>query len=701
MTVSSLSTALSGLKAAQSSINVVSTNITNASTEGYTRKTLPQQALVTQAGEGLGVQVQEAVRKVDAALLRDMFDQKSVSEAAGVKEAFLSRLMDFHGSTDAGNSISTQMADLKDTFAELSASPDDAVLLNSVVSQARSTATKFNDMSGYLTKLRNDTQTELRSVVDSVNNTLDRIADLNKQISSMSVQGRSTASLEDQRDVAMQELSQYMEVKYYNSGNGKISVMTNEGATLVNEEARHFQFEPTPLGTNSSLENGGAAQLTLKGANINIDMTEKEMGGQMQALLELRDQTLPQYTAQLDELAQKTATRFAEQGLNLFVDENGKVPANVAPPNPVDYVGFAEQMRVNDAVIENPNLIRTGTSGEAVQDGSNTVVDRVLEFTFGNARFYQSKGTTDISSGTIFNAAGLEQKGQMVGNRDLTEYNPLTEHPDIDAGTSFTVDTGSGPVSVTVGATDGATDLVNNINTAAGSNIARLNGMGQLVIEANADITIADSTMGTAGLNALGLSAGTTAAKNPQFNVQVGQESPVTITIEPGDTQADLLNDLNAIDGITASLSPGGELLIQTLDGNGVNRGKLTMNDGLGSPLNTMGVKTSAVSHAAFRNQNLGPDANIKSGISGVTTLTDFSKSMIAVQSEDHARAASESENSSVFFNTLNERFLNETGVDIDQELTELIKFQTAYTAATQLISASEEQFDELIAALR
>jgi CheY-like chemotaxis protein len=101
-----------------------------------------------------------------------------------------------------------------------------------------------------------------------------------------------------------------------------------------------------------------------------------------EALLELRDQTLPQYHAQLDELAQKTSMRFAEQGLTLFTDEDGNVPAHVAPPATVGYNGFSEKMQVNADVMQDHSLIRTGTNGETVLDGSNAIIDRVLEFAF-------------------------------------------------------------------------------------------------------------------------------------------------------------------------------------------------------------------------------------------------------------------------------------------------------------------------------
>ncbi|MGM0423052.1 MAG: flagellar basal body rod C-terminal domain-containing protein, partial [Pseudomonadota bacterium] len=365
------------------------------------------------------------------------------------------------------------------------------------------------------------------------------------------------------------------------------------------------------------------------------------------------------------------------------------------------YNGYAENIQVNADIVQDNSLIRTGTNGEAILGGSNAIVDRILEFTFGDSKYYEATGSVDISAGTVFGSTGIEQSAQVVGTTDLNDYTPLETHPDIDAGDQFSIDTGGGAVTVTVNAGDGPTDLVNSINTAVGAGTARLNDLGQLVIEGNDDITVADVSLGAAGLDALGHSAGTTAADNPSFSIQVGQQSPVTINIEPTDTQADLLADLNAVPGVTASLNGSGELVIEPLDSNGISHGRLTLDDGLGLPLKAMGVKTARVGHTPFRTQNLGVDGNINTEITGNSKLEGFGKSMISFQAEQHAQAESEAERSSTFYNTLNERFLNETGVDIDQELTELIKFQTAYTAATQLIQASEKQFNDLMNSLR
>ena len=118
-------------------------------------------------------------------------------------------------------------------------------------------------------------------------------------------------------------------------------------------------------------------------------------------MLNLRDKALPTYAAQLDEFSQKLADRFQNEGLKLFTDPNGNVPLNVANPGLVGYVGFSSTIQVNDAVVTDPTLIRSGTTGNAELSGSNEVVRRIAQYTFGLYQYKQAQGTFNIAAGAL------------------------------------------------------------------------------------------------------------------------------------------------------------------------------------------------------------------------------------------------------------------------------------------------------------
>ena len=139
--------------------------------------------------------------------------------------------------------------------------------------------------------------------------------------------------------------------------------------------------------------------LLLSGNDVTAQITTGSVGAQ----LTLRDQTLPVAQAGLDEFAATLASRLNNQGLALFTDPAGNVPAAASPPAPVqsNYVGFSGTIQVNPAIVASPNLVRDGTHAVAGsptgasaftpnpapsaggQAGFDTLINRVLVYAFG------------------------------------------------------------------------------------------------------------------------------------------------------------------------------------------------------------------------------------------------------------------------------------------------------------------------------
>lgn len=689
MSLQSINTALTGLKAAQQAINVASNNIANASTPGYTRKILPQEANFA-GDQSFGVRINAIVRNVDQNLIRSLIGQNSTVESLTVREEYLARIQEFHGPAEAESSIGAVLSNLKDDFIKLASEPESNILLGAVVDSAQNTANQFNRFSNLLQELRNNAQRDISASIQETNAALEEIADINRKIIRLPAAGISPADLEDRRDVALQTVAKNLDVTFFEADNNKIYVLTKTGHTLADENARQLVFQPTRVDANNFYPGGGSEGIYIDSTS-GVELTGTPLSGRIGQLITLRDETLTQYQAQLDELAQKTAERFADQGLALFTDAVGNVPPSVAPPGLVSYSGFAGEIRVNSAVVNDNTLVRSGTTGATVPVGSTEIIRKVIDFTFGDFSSEQAVGTVDISGGTIYANAGLSQFARVIGTTNIAQFTALEDDPNITAGNQFTIDTGSGPQLITINAADTATDLVNNINLAL-PGTARLNGLGQLVLENTADITIADISMGAAGLSALGLSTGTTTATDPSFTIQSGINNPVTIPIAPGDTSVELLAALNAVPNISASLGGSGELIINATQG-----GDITFADGQGNPIQALGVTVTGIPHTAFRQDNLGPNAATSTELINYTGLVKYAQGMIALQGEVHNDTQVKLENEKIFFNTLETRFSNDSGVDIDQEVAKLIHLQTAYSANARAISISEQLFNTLL----
>lgn len=691
MSTVSLNAALSGLKAAQSALNTVSTNIANASTPGYTRKILPQETVLI-GGMGVGVKTGGLIRNVDTTLLKDIFKQTSVSQGALVKQTYLDRIQDFHGASEAEQALSAKLGRLEDAFANLSASPNDSLLLSQVVNAATTVANSFNDFSELIGDLRTQAETEISTYADEVNIQLEKIAALNIQISNQYHAGQSTADLEDQRDIALRAVSEYMQVSTYVNQDNVMVVSTKQGQLLADTSAQRLVFSQNVNMSATDYYPGG----NLSGLHINnaggIEITSTAIGGKIGALFAMRDTTLPTYQAQIDELAQKMAERLDSLGLRLFTDNAGNVPASTAPPTPVTYSGFAADIQVNRNIVNDPTLIRSGTNGGVANTGSSDVIDRISEFGFGDFMRQDAIGTVDISAGTIFAATGMTQTNTVTGNVNLNDYTPdLGAAPNITPPVSFTLTVGGVPNNITINPGDTPADLANSIN-AAFPGTASINSLGQLSLNATSDITIADNTIGAAGIADLGLSFNTFPASDPSFTVQVGSQSPVTINIAATDTQTELLAALNAVPGLTATIGVGGVLELTPDEG-----GSLTLSNSNGTPVNDLGLALTNVAHTSFRQNNLGPSGTLSTGLPASGDISDFATRLISAHASDYNGAESMAEQEEAYLATLDARNATISGVDIDQEIAELIRLQTAYTAAARMISATEEMFNQLL----
>jgi flagellar hook-associated protein 1 len=186
-----------------------------------------------------------------------------------------------------------------------------------------------------------------------------------------------------------------IDVKSFSQPNGDVLLLTGGGLNLpIHGTANPLSIANATIGASAFYPGGGVPALTLNG----IDVTKQVSTGEIGANLTLRDTTLPTDQAELDEFAQNLASRFDSQGLRLFTDPNGTVPAAGVPVQ-APYVGFANIIQVNPAVSSSPALVRDGTQAVTGSPtgpssftpnpaggpaGFATMITRVLDYSFGD-----------------------------------------------------------------------------------------------------------------------------------------------------------------------------------------------------------------------------------------------------------------------------------------------------------------------------
>lgn len=778
MATGALGSALSGLNIAQQQLNVISNNIANASTEGYTRKILPQSAQAIN-GEYVGVLPEILTRYVDTNLQRDLWTQVSVASSATIKADYLSNVEEIHGGITSQTNISSSLSNLRDSFSSLSDDPSDFFLQESVVTAAQDTAKRINGFADFLTQQRNDVIDDITETIDRTNALLEQIAGFNAQIIGSSNVGRSTAHLEDLRDSAIEELSSFMEVSYFRRGDGAIILQTARGNLLADQQAIELTYAQAPAGA-SSYYPGSINGIFIGDPNESpnaLDITsELKVGGKLGGLLELRDDIFPEYIAQIDELAHKLALRFDEQGLRLFTDPSGLIPANTDPNTltntPVEYVGFASNLEVNSSILADFTLIQAGTlttRDQPIPAGSNELVQRIIEFTFGENEYEIAEGTKDLNSviappnDTVQNWLGLSSQNTLTGGVDLTAYGavnineasgapyfPLGGPPPyadtfnirlfngVDDTGLVAIDLDAAVAAYPIGGavTDAGEQLrlhlQDEINLAiAATSISAtvsITPYGQIQIETNSNVEIDSGSMGDDGLDFLGLAAGTYNAEDPYIDIEIGNNGAQRVYIDSDDTLTDFLDKLN----YNGPIDPGGGVLglyaeVDAITGfitirpgtDNTPSGDFTYGGGLritGGPFTALGAAdgvttdgtpiieaifgvpdpVTSVAHAPYKTTNLGPNLEQSTSINTGTTLIDFAQKMINRQITDLQIVRSTVEEEKLFENTLKTEILDLSGVNVEEELAQMIVIQNAFSAAARTIGVIDELFDEL-----
>jgi flagellar hook-associated protein 1 len=415
-----LAIATGGLDAVTRALAVVSQNVANASTSGYAREIANQESL-SAGGVDAGVRTLPTTLAVNAQLQSDLLAQNATVAGLTTTQSALQAIDPVLGTPGGGTDLSSMLAKLSDAFSTLSNDPSDATQQTAVVTAAGNLAQSINTLSDAYATQRQTAQDGIVSEIGTLNGALATIGTLNTQIMSLQAGGQSTAGLENQRNAAVQTVSSLVGVQTLQQSNGNLLLYTKSGLSLPTDGKSNgtgpFTTQAATLGAGSSYPGGGIPGIMLNGVDVTNGMT----GGQIGANITLRDSMMPTDQAELDEFAQGTASRFQAQGLTLFTDPTGTVPAGGGTPVQSTYVGFSTTIQVNPAVQANTALVRDGTQAVAGSTtgasaftpnpsngpaGFSTLINRVLDYALGN----------DVQAGVAqpaFNTAGLGATGNL------------------------------------------------------------------------------------------------------------------------------------------------------------------------------------------------------------------------------------------------------------------------------------------------
>ena len=312
-----LSAAKDALITSQYAIDVVSHNVTNVNTPGYSRQSpiISAKDPATYAGlvMGRGVEMEEIVRNTDSFIETRLRERNADLASMSEKEVYFSALEGiFNESSDL--SLSAQFADFWNAWNDLSNNPSGNAERNALYEMGSLLTQSFRNLSGDLDQFKREINLALEAGVEKVNQITTEIASLNQEIVAQEAAGNAN-DLRDKRNALLSELSEYLDIKSFEYDNGTITVMTSGGYSLVDKAASYT----LSMDAGNIMWEGSGGML--------VNMSDRISGGKLCGWLDMRNEVIPKYEADLSELAKATifeVNKIHSQGVGLEVFQAGQ-----------------------------------------------------------------------------------------------------------------------------------------------------------------------------------------------------------------------------------------------------------------------------------------------------------------------------------------------------------------------------------------
>lgn len=649
-----LGTAVSGLIAYQRALAVTGHNTANVNTPGYSRQRVELDTRIPSGSTfgfiGNGVAISTISRAYDQFVTAQLRTTTSSSSQLDAHYSFARQIDNIVADTQTG--LAPALQAFFNSVSEVSNNPSSTATRQVMLSQADALINRFIYLDDRLADLQASANTQVRAAITDINSYTQSIAGLNQQIfDQQGLQaGQPPNDLLDQRDEAIRKLSELMSVNVVAQDNGMLNAYTSDGQILVlgnsssTLSALQNEFDPTNLDIGLSVGGGAIANIT-----------NAISGGTLGGTLEFRDGLLQDVRNELGRIAVGFSVAFNDQH-RLGLDMSDQLGGD-----------FFSDLSTQDSISGRNNNVATDyTFTSTITDiGALKASDYRIDYSGGTYSMIR------LSDNTI------------VGNSVTPTFN-------LTATEGFTVSSVGTAISngdsfllrVTSRAAGGIGIEVSNVNEIAAAapvrTIANLSNTGsgritQGSVSNTTNLPLAGSITLTFNPNALG-------AGIPGFTVTGGPGG--TIAYDPATESGGKTFTFAAYGGFTFDISgtpaSGDTFVIQSnLGGAGDNRNARAL-----AQLQTLPIMVNGAT---------GPTLSI----SGMYSQLVSDVGARTRQSEINSKAQN------TLLTQAQEAWGNKSGVNLDEEAANLIKYQQIYQASAQVVTAATVIFESLLGALR
>jgi flagellar hook-associated protein FlgK len=285
-----------GLKAlltSQTALESIGHNVANANTPGYSRQRLEisssRSVLLRGLSLGNGVQADVVRRTTDALINKRLTLQGSARSRLETRLGGLSQVEALLG--EPGElGLSSLVNRFFENLSSLAAAPGERLHRTGVVESAGQMTAQLHQLVEGFAGLRSDTGEQIAAQVDRVNVLNRRILGLNREIARTEAAQSPANDLRDQRELALRELGELLDVTYHEDGSGAVQVYTQGRFLVGRDSVQELSSTTTP---------DGEVTLRLEGE----DRPLEARGGSIGGLLHLGRSYLPGLTDDLDRFS--------------------------------------------------------------------------------------------------------------------------------------------------------------------------------------------------------------------------------------------------------------------------------------------------------------------------------------------------------------------------------------------------------------
>jgi flagellar hook-associated protein 1 FlgK len=641
MSIDLLNIARTGVQASQAQLGVTSNNIANANTEGYNRQVATQATTESQrlgnSFYGTGTYVSDVKRVYNEFAARELRIGQTSMSAAETSYNKLSELDEIY--SQIGKMVPENLNNFFASINSVADLPTDLGIRTNSLSSAQQLAIGLNQMQSQLDGQTKQTNNQIESITTRINEISKELGNINLEL--MKSQDQDSQVL-DKQDALILELSQYAQVNVIALDTGAKSIMLGGSVMLVSGEVSMSMG----ISTGDPYPNEPRINASIGDKTLNVDPSK--LGGQLGALFSFRDDTLLPASTELGQLALGIADTFNEMQSKGF-DLNGDVGSDI----------FRD---INDPLMASgragSNSTNSGTAAMSVNiDDVGALSGSTYQLSFTTANGYQ---LTDNQTGKVSN---LTLSGTQLSS---------------SAG--FSINVAGGPIA------DGDKfEIRPTAGAAAGLKVVMTDPKG--IAAAGPTLTADTSNSGNTAISLNSMDS-----TNAVFQSVNGS----SITFELNTTAVP--NTYEAFDSSGTSLGTGtisnnninafGMDFDITTSGTGGTADSFTFDLAFAEGNNSNAVEMAKLSDTKLMNNSTGT----------LTSVFENTKLDIGSQTKSaEVRVGS----ATAIYQQASTRVQSESGVNLDEEAANLLRFQQSYQAAARIMTTAQTIFDTLFSSVR